>query len=168
VAEWRIPPSRGILLGSSPVLREIRTQVRFNDTEERENENMNPHYIDKILRRTQDNPSRPSQQLSTVEQMALDQINQDIAALSKERDSLEDLERQSTNLTNHHSARRLKGYNVVKIIDAEGNWAGLYRVEPKAGTYLPPELQQSWTTVENAIKAVTAYLNQKKLNTQGN
>jgi hypothetical protein len=94
--------------------------------------------------------------------MALDQINQEIASLSKEKDTLEDLARRETLETNHHSGRAHTKYVVTKVISPDGDFLCLYEIQSRTGKPLPKELQQQFTSVEGAVKAIKAYENRTK------
>jgi len=53
-------------------------------------------------------------------------------------------------------------HTVVKELNSEGEWHGLYKVICKRGKELPSELQSSFTSPDLALKAITSYLEKQK------
>jgi hypothetical protein len=81
----------------------------------------------------------------------------------KEADGLADQERRETSLSNFHSARKFAHFQVVKRINPEDNsWDGIFTIEDKRGNPLPQELDQGFTDVNLAIKAIQRYIESEK------
>jgi hypothetical protein len=95
-----------------------------------------------------------------------------------EQDGLADQERRDIypELSNHHSARAHPLYQVIKVLDGDGGWNGLYAIQSrglvddtsrdspsqdKKAKPLPKELDQSFTDVPTAIKAINNYIQSK-------
>jgi hypothetical protein len=83
----------------------------------------------------------------------------------KQKDMEADLERDPGE-SHWHSVREntLKShYAVVKELNPEGEWHGLYKVICRKGGELPRELQGSFTSPDLALKAITSYLDKQKV-----
>src|SRR5262245_18459785 len=80
-----------------------------------------------------------------------------------QKDMEQDIDRQETsNLSNWHSSRSLPHFQLTKIMDSESSWNGLFRIEDKRGKPLPKALDQSFTDVGQAVRAIQTYLKTQK------
>jgi hypothetical protein len=86
-------------------------------------------------------------------------------ASKKERDLEEDMLRRDTLESNHHSARRYPSYKVIKKLDQDDSFTGLWVVE-STNIPLPQELSGSFTSVDQAVNAIEAFINQQKRTTE--
>jgi hypothetical protein len=76
----------------------------------------------------------------------------------------EDLDRDPS-MTHYHQARTLeRHFTIHKLMDSEDSWNGLWYIKSRMGP-LPTELNQSFTTQQLAINAITTYLKNRKENT---
>jgi hypothetical protein len=137
----------------------------FNDSEtERETNMERPNATakdtDKILTGLRNDISKHKKHVS----------EEDVSVQVKNQSDMEaDLDRRENSVeSNWHSARRFPHYAVVKRMDANGDWDGIFTIQDRRGKPLPRELDQGFTDQGQAIKAIQNYLKSKKLEKETN
>jgi hypothetical protein len=97
----------------------------------------------------------------------LEEENPSTRLKQNEQDGLDAIEREAIypERTHWHSARAFPQFNIIKVLDPQGSWNGLYSIESKNGLPLPPELKgHFYTDPTQAITAIQNYLIARKKN----
>jgi hypothetical protein len=91
---------------------------------------------------------------------------EDATVIAKAQSDMEaDLDRAENSLeSNWHSARKFPHFAVVKRMDAQGDWDGIFTIQDRRGKPLPRELDQGFTDQLQTIKAIQNYLNNNRRN----